>query len=506
MAARQGIKANLIRTLGFLRKELFSVFRQPRLLLTLIVGPFLILLIFGLGYRQTPPPFRTLLVVGSDQAELVADRQDLSEAFGNAIDLRGTSTDAAAARDQLAAGDLDLVIIAPEDPMSALESGERATFTVIHGEVDPVIRANISLVARLSVDEINRRVLADVVDVAQDESEDLEALLVEMETVSSQMVAALEEGDQEAARDATAALRQDLEAADAATGQSNDMYASVSRSLGSEEEELFSTLEDNIARAESEDPDQALEGAKAFEERVGEVRTQVERAQGLDPTVLVSPFAAEVEQVNEVSTQPAIFYSPATLVVLLQHLALTFAALSLVRERQLGLTEVFRASPLGSGEVLTGKYLGFGSLSLVVAGGLTAAMLAFGVVMQGSWAMYALVMTLLVMASLGLGFVLSGLSKTDSQAIQFAMIALLLTIFFTGFVLPLDQLASPVQVVSYIIPATYGIQALHDIVFRGVSVEPVILAGLVGYALVMAIGAWWVVRRDVDSVGQRVSN
>jgi ABC-2 type transport system permease protein len=501
LAARQGIQANLIRTLGFFRKELFSVFRQPRLLLTLIVGPFLILLIFGLGYRQTPPPFRTLLVVGSEQAQLVADRQDLNEAFGNAIDLRGTSTDAVAARQQLADGDLDLVILAPEDPTSALQSGERATFTVVHGEVDPVIRANISLVARLSVDEINRRVLADVVDVAQAESEDIEALLVEMESVSSDMVTALEDGDRATAREATGSLRQNLEEAEGATGSSNDLYASVTRSLGGEEDELFSSLEESIAQAESEDPEAALEGATAFEDRVGELRAQIERAQGLEPSVLVSPFAAEVEQINEVSTQPAIFYSPATLVVLLQHLALTFAALSLVRERQLGLTEVFRASPLGSGEALTGKYLGFGSISLVVAGGLTAALLAFGVEMQGSWAMYALVLALLVVASLGLGFVFSGISKTDSQAIQYAMIALLLTIFFTGFVLPLDQLSAPVQVVSYIIPATYGIQALHDIVFRGVAVEPVILAGLFGYALVMAVGAWWVVRRDVDSVG-----
>ena len=40
----------LIRTSSFLRKEVFEVLRQPRLLLTLIVGPFLILLIFGLGF------------------------------------------------------------------------------------------------------------------------------------------------------------------------------------------------------------------------------------------------------------------------------------------------------------------------------------------------------------------------------------------------------------------------------------------------------------------------
>jgi ABC-2 type transport system permease protein len=39
----------LIRISAFLRKELFEVSRQPRLLATLVGGPFLILLIFGAG-------------------------------------------------------------------------------------------------------------------------------------------------------------------------------------------------------------------------------------------------------------------------------------------------------------------------------------------------------------------------------------------------------------------------------------------------------------------------
>ncbi len=107
---------------------------------------------------------------------------------------------------------------------------------------------------------------------------------------------------------------------------------------------------------------------------------------------------------------------------------------------------------------------------------------------------------LLILASLGLGFVLSGISETDTQAVQYSMIALLLTIFFTGFVLPLEQLAAPVQVISYLIPATYGIQALHDVVFRGAVPGPLILGGLAAYAAAMATAAWFVVRRDVSLV------
>ncbi len=43
----------IIRLLAFFGKELNEIRRQPRLLLSLLVGPFLILLLFGLGYRGT---------------------------------------------------------------------------------------------------------------------------------------------------------------------------------------------------------------------------------------------------------------------------------------------------------------------------------------------------------------------------------------------------------------------------------------------------------------------
>lgn len=501
MVARQGLSARLIRVYGFFRKEISSVLRQPRLLLTLIVAPFLILLIFGLGYRQSPPAFRTLLVLANNEAELV-DEQNLGEAFAESIEVVGTSTDPDEARRQLAEGDVDLLIIAPEDPLATIDDGERANFTVVHGEVDPVLRSSIALVAESSVAEINRRVISDVVGTAQSESEDLESVLATMQESASVLVSALESGDREAAVATNEQIRGDLQLLETRSRLTDILLLSGAGSAIADDARHISSLEEGLDQAQADDPETALEGARNFETAVGELRDQIGSAQTIDADVLVSPFAVEVEQVNEVPWRVSLFYAPATIVVLIQHLTLTFAALSLVRERQLGLTEVFRASPLGSGEAVAGKYLGFGAISLTVAAGLTAAMLGFGVSVSGSWTSYLVVMALLVLASLGLGFVLSGLSKTDSQAVQFAMIALLLTIFFTGFVLPLDQLAGPVQIVSYLIPATYGIEAFHDIIFRGVAANPWIIAGLAAYALVTAVGAWFVVRRDVASVGQ----
>ena len=153
----------------------------------------------------------------------------------------------------------------------------------------------------------------------------------------------------------------------------------------------------------------------------------------------------------------AAYYAPGVLILLVQHLALTFAALSLVRERQLGMTEMFRVSPLTVREAMSGKYLSFLVLGLALATGLAFTMPLLGIEVQGPLWSFALTVALVIFASLGLGFALSGLAKSDSQAVQYSMVVLLVSIFFTGFVLPLDQLTVPVRWVSYLVPGTYGI-------------------------------------------------
>ena len=79
----------------------------------------------------------------------------------------------------------------------------------------------------------------------------------------------------------------------------------------------------------------------------------------LDPDVLVRPFAAETENVIVADLETVDYYTPAAVALLLQHLALTFAALSLVRDRSLGLFELLRAGPVSSFEILVGKTIAY---------------------------------------------------------------------------------------------------------------------------------------------------
>ena len=55
-----------------------------------------------------------------------------------------------------------------------------------------------------------------------------------------------------------------------------------------------------------------------------------------------------------------------------------------------------------------------------------------------------------------------GYLVTESQAVQFSMLLLLGSIFFTGFILPLNQFASYIRYVSYILPITYGSTGLQN--------------------------------------------
>lgn len=494
MAAKQGVRAGIARTVGFFARELRGVFRQPRLILTLILAPFAILLIFGLGYRTQPPPFQTLLVLPSDTAGFAVEDQNFEETFGSAVDLVGTTSDVTEARARLRSGDVDLLIIGPADALSSLEDGERADFLVVHSEADPVIRGSITLLAQLSVDELNRLILTEVAAEAQSQAESADATIDALRTASSTLVTSLESNDAAAADSARQTITDELNRLETETMASESLFEEVGQALGTERADLFSDLRSGLEATSGND---ALESARQFDENLAVLEARLDQLLAIEPDLLVRPFGVNVEDIAVLPESPALFYAPGALIILVQHLSITFASLSLVRERQLGLTELFRVSPLKPAEILTGKFLAFVVIAGTVAAALTGAMLAFGLSISDLPGYFVLSVLLVISASIGLGFVLSALATSDSQAVQYTMMVLLASIFFTGFMIPLGQLVPAVRVVSYLIPGTYGIAALKDIMFSGIPPSQIVLAGLVVYSLVVLVASWFVLRKHV---------
>jgi len=222
--------------------------------------------------------------------------------------------------------------------------------------------------------------------------------------------------------------------------------------------------------------------------------------QGIDPSIIVSPFRSETKGVVSVLPSLSDFFAPAVLALLLQHLAVTFAALSIVRERNVGTMELFRVSPLSAAEALFGKYISYLLFGGVIAAILSALLVfALHVPMLGNWWYFALVIAAVLFTSLGIGFAISIVSQTDSQAVQYSMIILLASVFFSGFIMSLNMLWEPVRVISWLLPTTYGTLLLRDIVLRGTGPNWMLLGGLIAIGMALMLVSWGLMRRLITS-------
>jgi ABC-2 type transport system permease protein len=216
------------------------------------------------------------------------------------------------------------------------------------------------------------------------------------------------------------------------------------------------------------------------------VHTNFDAFTTVEANVLVRPFTSQVATAEPGTHTITDFYAPAAVVLLVQQFGVAFGALTFVRERALGTVELYQAGPVSAGPMLIGKYLGY-----LLVGGVVAALLVellllvLDVPMVGSPGDVAIVLGLVLLGSIGLGFLISLVSRNDTQAVQYAMIVLLASLFFSGFFLATDRLVYPAHIISWLLPATFGIQLLRDVMLRGADLDNGTLGALGGYAAVV---------------------
>jgi ABC-2 type transport system permease protein len=220
----------------------------------------------------------------------------------------------------------------------------------------------------------------------------------------------------------------------------------------------------------------------------------------IPPEVIAAPTRADPRNLAPVSPNVIAFFAPAVLALVLQHMGVTLTALSLVRERLSGAMDIFRVAPVRALEILVGKYLAYAFFNLAIAAAIC--FLVVGVLhvpMLSTVASVAVVVALLSFASLGLGLLISTLVDSERGAVQLSMLVLLASVFFSGFVLPLDQFVMPLRVAAYSLPVTHGIQLLQDYMLRGGTNQAWELEVLAGIGVVLFLLTWLTVRRNLRS-------
>ncbi|MEZ5379579.1 MAG: ABC transporter permease [Acidimicrobiales bacterium] len=491
---------------GLARRELKTTLTQPRLLLVLVLGPFAILLLFGGGYRNETISLRTMFVTPENE-ELRAQIVDNQDSFADYVVPVGFTDDLVAAQEQLRNDEVDIVVVFPPDPEEKIRAGERVEIAVLHDKIDPIQLAAVDIASEVAVAQINAAVVTEIVRVGQSELDAEGSQVQELLDLSDRLDRATAARSDAEIEELSVELDQRLTTAALAADTSSRLLAVTGEDARTaDEREQLAQLQSDLDEASMtlatirRDPaaQDAPQRAVELNSTIQELSGPLEELRSIPAEVLVRPFDQDTESIVGRWISPVDFFVPSAIALLIQHAALTFAALTIVGDRDLGIMEHYQVSSTPPSAILLGKAVAF-----VLVGGVLAAALvtlvryALGVKIEGTiWSLVA-VFVLLLAAAVAVGLVLSMLSRSDTQAVQFAMLTLLASMFFGGFFLSLDALRYPFKGVSWILPVTYAIRGLQDVILRGQAPNPIDLAGLGAITVVAAMVAWLLLRREV---------
>src|SRR5688572_13493707 len=142
------------RSAAFIGKEFNEVRRQPRLILALILGPFLILLLFGIGYVGENEKLSAIIVVPRGE-DFTHDPAEYARLTGDQLIIRSVTDDEGAALNELQNQKVDLVVVVPSNVGEQISSGAQVALSVYLNEIDPVRRQSVSYLTYFYAHEIN---------------------------------------------------------------------------------------------------------------------------------------------------------------------------------------------------------------------------------------------------------------------------------------------------------------------------------------------------------------
>ena len=191
--------------------------------------------------------------------------------------------------------------------------------------------------------------------------------------------------------------------------------------------------------------------------------------------------------------------------------------ISFLRERVGGTLERLLATPVSRSEIVLGYSLGFGffatlQVAIVLAfvlgrlgipalGPVPAFAIGLGVQTIGNPLIAYLLVLVLGLGAVSLGIFLSTFARTELQILQFIPIVIVPQGLLGGFFWPIDQLPSLLQPVARLLPVTYAIDGLRQVMIAGadltsgqVLLDLGVLVGIAAFFMVLAAGT---IRREV---------
>jgi ABC-2 type transport system permease protein len=186
---------------------------------------------------------------------------------------------------------------------------------------------------------------------------------------------------------------------------------------------------------------------------------------------MMEPWTTEHKILYNPKTRFIDYVVPGVIGLILQLITVTLMACTLARERESGTLFQLMVTALRRREIVLGKVIPYLAISIVLI--LFIILLTawhFEVQFNGPAAL-ALICFLFLLCSLGLGLLISAISRTQTQAIQFSVFFLLPVFVLSGAFAPLEQLPKAIRYISELFPLTHFCRAFRLVNLYGAAPE-----------------------------------
>lgn len=179
------------------------------------------------------------------------------------------------------------------------------------------------------------------------------------------------------------------------------------------------------------------------------------------------------------------FLVPGSLAVIMTLIGTLLTALVVAREWERGTMEALMSTPVRIGELLIGKLIPYYLLGLIsLALCVSLAVFLYGVPFRGGVGALILVSGVFLFSALGLGLLISTLSRSQQIAAQASLaIGFLPAMMLSGFIFEINSMPFPIQLLTYLIPARYFVSSLQSLFLVG-NIWSLLLYNLVPMALI----------------------
>lgn len=186
------------------------------------------------------------------------------------------------------------------------------------------------------------------------------------------------------------------------------------------------------------------------------------------------------------------FMVPGVLAMIIMVTTMMLASMALVKERELGSWEQLLVTPLLPRQIILGKLVPYALVGFVeILTALPVVVFYFHVPLGSSVWLLLLLCVPFVLATLGLGLLVSTLAETQQQAMMLAAFVFMLPqIYLSGFIFPIENMPRFFQMLTYAVPLRYFVTILRGVFLKGVGLEvlwPQVLALVVVDGVILLV-------------------